>query len=298
MAKLLIAFSLFLLGCQSLGFIDKKYEIDVQGHRGARSVRPENTIPAFKEALEAGVDTIELDLAVTKDNVVVSSHDLLISPVICTGPKGQKLTSGVAIRALSLKELKKYDCGRLKNPRFPKQIPVPNTRIPTLDEIFKFVSTSGIVGSEKVMFNIETKIVPAKPELTPTPKQYIDLIMKVVKKYKVESRVVIQSFDHRTLRYVKKKYPEIKTSALIAGSLPNLVLLAKDLKAEYISPYFMFINKEVVKELQANNIKVVPWTINKKEDWKMMLDFGVDGIITDDPRALIDYLNELNKDKK
>ncbi len=295
MNRFLIILSALIMGCSSLGFVEKDYNVDVQGHRGARAVRPENTIPAIKEALEAGVNTLEFDLVATKDRVLILNHDPIISGKICTGPNGQPIDLGIPFINMSLKEAKSYDCGRLKNPRFPKQKPVPGTKIPTFAEVLEYVKTSGILGSEKVMFNVELKSVPAQPQLTPDNEEYVDLFLTEVKKAGVLDRMVLQSFDHRLLRIAKEKEPQLKISALIAGSLPNLVVLAKDLKAEYISPYFQFIDKEVVESLHKAGVKVVPWTLNEEKDWELVLGFGVDGIITDDPRALISYLRERQK---
>src|SRR6266571_4402682 len=106
-------------------------KILVHGHRGTRARRPENTLPAFEYAIDQGVDVLELDVAVTKDDVAVISHDPLINVTICSGPN-----PGVAIRSLTLAELHRYDCGAKRNPNFPDQVPIPGTRVPTLDEIF------------------------------------------------------------------------------------------------------------------------------------------------------------------
>src|SRR5580700_4513101 len=111
------------------------HAIQVHGHRGARAMRPENTIPAFEYAIGVGVDVLELDMAVTLDDVLVVSHDPLLNPEICQGPR-----ASIPIRTLTLKELRQWDCGALRNPSFPKQTPVPGTRIPTLDEVFDLSS--------------------------------------------------------------------------------------------------------------------------------------------------------------
>src|SRR5258708_4706407 len=175
----------------------------VHGHRGARAVRPENTIPAFEYALKAGADVLEMDVAVTKDNVLVISHDPHINPEICQGPH-----PGIAIRQLTLAELHEYDCGMLKNPRFPKQQPVPGTRIPALDEVLSLSSQGDI------QFNIETKSFPDHPELTPPPDIFARLMLEVIRKHQLESRCIIQSFDFRTLRAMKTLAPRMRLAAL------------------------------------------------------------------------------------
>ena len=126
-------------------------QIQVHGHRGARAVRPENTIPAFQYAIEQGVDVLELDMAVTKDNVVVVSHDETMNPAYCEGPAG----STRVIREMTFAELQRWDCGGKVNPQFPKQQAIPGTRVPTLDAVFALAKKA------KVEFNIETKMAPA-----------------------------------------------------------------------------------------------------------------------------------------
>src|SRR5271155_5053535 len=137
---------LLILALAGLFLMPAAPRILVHGHRGARAMYPENTIPAFRYAIEIGVDFLEMDVAVTKDSVLVISHDPHINGEICTGPH-----PGIAIHELTLSELRQYDCGTLKNPRFPKQQPVPGTCIPTLDEVLN-LSRLG-----NVQFNIETK---------------------------------------------------------------------------------------------------------------------------------------------
>src|ERR1700758_5594968 len=148
--------------------------IQVHGHRGARAIYPENTIPAFEYAIKIGADVLEMDVAVTKDNVLVISHDPHINPEICKGPH-----PGIAIHELTLAELREYDCGALKNPHFSKQKPVPGTRIPTLDEVLSLAEGNG------VQFNIETKSFPDHPELTPAPEVFSKVMLDVIRKHKL-----------------------------------------------------------------------------------------------------------------
>ncbi|HBB67833.1 MAG TPA: hypothetical protein DCZ93_11160, partial [Elusimicrobia bacterium] len=172
--------------------------IAVHGHRGSRGTAPENTIPAFKAALMAGADVLEMDMGVTRDNVLVISHEPRVTPERCLGPDGAKLEKAVPIRSLTLAELKKYDCGSLVNPKFPRQIAAPGERMPTLDEVFALVKASPYPAAAKVEFNIETKIFPAEPELSPAPAGFARLVVDAVKKAGMEARVMVQSFDVRT----------------------------------------------------------------------------------------------------
>lgn len=253
----------------------------VHGHRGARAMRPENTIPAFEYAIKAGADVLEMDVAVTKDNVLVISHDPHINREICQGPH-----VGVAIRELTLAELHEYDCGTLKNPHFPKQQPVPGTRIPTLDEVLNLSSEGGI------QFNIETKSFPDHPELTPPPDIFAKLMLEVIRKHNLESRCIIQSFDFRTLRAMKTLAPHIRLAALWEGAPRPFVDIAKEAYAGIISPYFPLATPQQVEAAHAAKLEVVPWTADRPEDWQKLIDAGVDAIITDDPAALIAYLKE------
>jgi glycerophosphoryl diester phosphodiesterase len=251
----------------------------VHGHRGARAVLPENTIPAFEYAINAGVDVLELDLAVTKDNVVVVSHDPRINSGICSGPREH-----AAIRELTLAELREYDCGSKKNPLFPKQKPVPGTRIPTLDEVFALVPR-GTFG-----FNIETKIFRDAPELTPSPEDFVRLVLDSVRKHNLEKRVILQSFDFRTLHAMKKLAPEIPLSALYEGAPRDFADIAREAGAGIVSPRYPLVTREQVEKAHAAGLQVVPWTANTPEDWRKLIDAGVDAIITDDPAELIRYL--------
>lgn len=251
----------------------------VHGHRGARAMRPENTIPAFQYAIDIGVDFLEMDVAVTKDNVLVISHDPHINKVICQGPH-----TGVAIHELTLSELREYDCGALKNPHFPKQQPAPGTRIPTLDEVLSLGEGNG------VQFNIETKSFPDHPELTPPPDVFAKMMLDVIRKHKMESRSIVQSFDFRTLRAMKQLAPGIRLAALWEGGRRPFVEIAQEAMAGIISPEFGLVTPEQVKAAHAAGFEVVPWTADTPEAWQKLIDAGVDAIITDDPAALINYL--------
>ena len=155
--------------------------IEVHGHRGARAVLPENTLAGFRYALDVGVDVLELDLAVTKDKVVIISHDPTFNEVICTY-EGEVLP----FVKMTLGQVKSMDCGSKKNPRFPRQEPVPGAKIPTLDELFTMVKKR----RSKVLFNIEMKIVPGKPELTPAPHEFAQLLYDVLKRHGMVKRVL------------------------------------------------------------------------------------------------------------
>lgn len=258
-------------------------KILVHGHRGARARRPENTIPAFRYAIDEGVDVLELDLAVTKDNVLVVSHDPLINPAICTGGK-----TSIAIRTLTVAEVRQYDCGSLRNPRFKTQMPVPGTRIPTFDEVLDLA----LLG--KFEFNVETKIFPDRPELTPGPEEFAGLVLAALRKHHVEDRVILQSFDFRTLRAMHRLAPKIRLSALYEGKERNFVEIASEAEATIISPEYPLATPKQVAAAHAAGLQVVPWTANTAADWDKLIEAKVDAIISDDPATLLAYLKEKN----
>lgn len=253
--------------------------IQVHGHRGARAVLPENTVPAFEHAIRVGADVLELDLAVTKDDVLVASHDPVLNPAICQGPAGTRV-----IREMTLAELKRWDCGALQNPDYPKQRTVPGTKVPTLDEVFALAKNGDFE------FNVETKIFADQPHYTPTPLQFSELLLKAIRQHGLESRVVVQSFDFRTLKEMKRLEPKIRRSALYGIGLRGFESVAAEAEANMISPNYALVTPAKVDAAHKAGYQVVPWTANTPKDWDRLIDAKVDAIITDDPEALITYL--------
>jgi glycerophosphoryl diester phosphodiesterase len=283
---------------------------DLQGHRGARGLAPENTLAAFAKALKIGVTTLETDLAVTKDGVIVLSHDRVLNPDIVRGPDRAWLEArGPAIWSLTLAELRRFDVGRI-NPatkyarQFGQQTPVDGARIPTLAELFELVKASG----KSPRFNIETKLSPEAPGETPDSETFVRLVVEAVRGAQVGNRTTLQSFDWRTLRIATRLAPEIETVCLTheptlrdradangrrpspwlagldpmdyAGSIPRL---AKAAGCGTWSPRFTEISSASVAEAHALGLKVVPWTVNAEADMARVTDMGVDGLITDYP---------------
>ena len=234
--------------------------IQVHGHRGARAMRPENTIPAFEYAIKAGVDVLELDMAVTKDNVVVVSHDPLLNPEICKGPEARR-----PIRTLTLSELRQWDCGALRNPKYPKQTPIPGTRIPTLDEVLALAPRG------KFEFNIETKIFADHPEYTPSPEEFARLVRDIVHRHGLESRVILQSFDFRTLHAMKAIEPRIRLSALYEKGSDSFVDVAHRAGATIVSPETSLVTPQKVKAAHAAGLQVVAWTANAPPEWDALV---------------------------
>ena len=156
--------------------------------------------------------------------------------------------------------------------------------MPTLDQVFDLAPRGTF------WFNIETKSFPDHPELTPAPDEFARMVLAVVRKHKLEQRVLLQSFDFRTLHAMAKIAPEIKRVALWEGDDRSFVTVAKDADAPIVSPQFKLVTPEKVREAHAAGIQVVPWTADAPEDWQKLIDAKVDAIITDDPAALIAYL--------
>ncbi|MEN6603314.1 MAG: glycerophosphodiester phosphodiesterase family protein [Bryobacteraceae bacterium] len=250
--------------------------IEVQGHRGARTVRPENTLAAFNYAIQAGADVLEMDIRVTKDGVVVVSHDGDLKPPVCSGPEPK-----ADIRQLTLKQVKQWDCGSLRNPGFPHQELSPGERIPTLDEVL------ALAPQGKFRFNIETKVDKSSPSEL---REMVKLLADAIRKHHLESRANIQSFDFRTLHEMKKLLPELPRAALYSGAQRDFVEIARKADAGIVSPHYSLVTKAQVDASHRAGLKVIAWTANDEKVWADLVAAGVDGIITDDPAGLIAYL--------
>ena len=266
------------------------YSFDVQGHRGARTVLPENSLPAFEYALEIGVDTLELDTGVSKDGVVVVAHDQKINTTICQYKNGAKAEKDLWLHQLDLEQIKAFDCGSRVNPRFKKQQLIPNTEIPTLREVFELVQTSALPNAKTVLFNIETKSNPRYPKAQPEPTQFAELILELVAEFGLQDRVTIQSFDHRTLLATKEIAPEIGLAALYRDNLSDWVTPTLAAGASIVSPKHTNLTAKEVEAIHAAGLKVIPWTANNEKAWRKLIDMNVDGIITDDPAPLLKML--------
>src|SRR6185437_14592492 len=224
-------------------------------------MRPENTLPAFEYAISIGVDVLELDMAVTKDNVIVISHDPYLEPPVCVGPHLK-----ATIHSLTLAEIRQWDCGRMRNPLFLKQTPVPGTRMPTLDEVFDLAPRGNF------QFNIETKIFADHPELTPSPEEFSRMVLEKIRAHHLEKRVMLQSFDFRTLHAMKKLAPEIKRVALWEGDNRDFVSIAHDADATVISPHYPLVTPEKVRAAHQAGLEVVPWTADTAADWDKLIE--------------------------
>jgi glycerophosphoryl diester phosphodiesterase len=254
---------------------------DLQGHRGARGHAPENTLPGFERALALGVTTLELDVGVTRDGVVVIHHDRSLNPDLARGPDGKWVSAPAPlIKDLSFEELQRYDVGRIRPgseyaQRFPYQKPRDGTRIPRLSDLFAKAGNT-------VRFNIEMKIAPEAPNDTLPPEPFARALIDVVRKARMERRSTIQSFDWRPLELVEKQAPEIATAYLTdsRNSDPEKVHAAG---GRIWSPDFRELNPAKAAAARRLGLKVIPWTVNEPADIRRMLELGVDGLISDYP---------------
>jgi glycerophosphoryl diester phosphodiesterase len=255
--------------------------VELQGHRGARGLAPENTLPGFERALAIGVDTLELDVGVTRDGVVVIHHDRRLNPDLARGPDGKWVSPPAAtLFSMSFEELRRYDVGRIRPGseyarRFPHQKPIDGARIPKLAELFAIAPAS-------VKFNIETKLVPEAPEETLAPQPFARALIAEVRNAGVAARTTIQSFDFRTLKVVEREAPEIATAYLTSGASSDPVKIS-EVGGRIWSPDFRDLDKEKLAVAKAAGLRIIAWTVNEPADIRRMLELKVDGIISDYP---------------
>ena len=264
---------------------------DKEGHRGCRGLMPENTIPAMLNALGLGVTTLEMDVSISKDKKVLLSHEPFFNHEITTKPDGsfiaEKDERTYNIYQMNYADIIKYDAGMKPHPRFPDQQKIKAVK-PLLADVFKAVKDYMMVAKRPFPFyNIEIKSLPESDKTYhPVPDQFAELVMKVIKDNQMEDHVIIQSFDFRSIQYINKNYPKIKTAMLIeAVNKSSFRKQIKDLgyAPEIYSPEFTLVTPELIKNCHDLNMKIIPWTVNDKKKIDELKKMGVDGIITDYP---------------
>lgn len=286
---------------------------DLQGHRGARGLAPENTLPGFARALGVGVHTLETDIAISRDGVLLISHDPALNPDITRGPDGQWLSGrGPVIFHTTAAELQRYDVGRLKPgtryaSQYPEQQAVDGARLPTLEALFALVKRAGDPppGQAPLRLALETKLNPLAPDDTAAPEPFARALVAAVRGAGLASRVSVLSFDWRTLQIIQREAPEIPTVYLSArqrwldnigsgpaspwtagfalrdhGSVPKMIKAAG---GKVWSSFHGDLDAAQVKEAQALGLQVLAWTVNDPTQIEAMLDLGVDGIVSDRP---------------
>ena len=286
---------------------------DLQAHRGGRGLHPENTLTAFEFAARLGVTTLELDVGITADGVPVVSHDSALNPLTARDASGEWLSSpGPLIHSLTLAQLQTYDVGRLQpgSPyarEFNQQQAVDGERVPTLAAVFERVKA---LGAGHLNFNIETKLSPNAPGDSLAPEPFVRAVLAVIRQAGMTERVMVQSFDWRTLEVMHRLSPDMRTAFLTGmppvagsenealwtagrrlssfdGSLPKLVRAAAgSAKGITWSPHWRQLDPGQLKQAQALGLSVVPWTVNEPADMQRLMDWGVDGLITDFPDRL------------
>jgi glycerophosphoryl diester phosphodiesterase len=258
------------------------YSLDIQGHRGARGHLPENTLPGFERALQLGATTLELDVGVTRDGVVVVHHDRSLNPDVARDAEGAWIAApGPLIKDLAFEELQRYDVGRLRpgseyERRFPLQRPVDGARVPRLSQVLALPAR----------FNIETKVSPDAPHETMPPEPFARSLIAEVRKAGAAERTTIQSFDWRTLEVVEREAPEIATVYLTGrrNAEPQAVHAAG---GRIWSPDFTTLTPQKLAAARTLGLKVVPWTVNEPADIARVLDMKVGGISRDYPDRVL-----------
>ncbi|HZH99963.1 MAG TPA: glycerophosphodiester phosphodiesterase family protein [Flavisolibacter sp.] len=292
-AMSLIGAFLYLCSCKTSQTMSVRHatNFDKQGHRGSRGLMPENTIPAMIKALELGVTTLEMDVVITADQQVVLSHEPFFNHEIATKPDGSSVEVAEEKRLnlykMSYDEIRKFDVGMKPHPRFPRQqkLAVAKPLLTALvDSVEAYISSKRL---PPVFYNIETKSHPLTDHLFhPAPDLFVDLLMEVIRKKNIQDRVIIQSFDIRTLQYVHQRHPSVQTALLIEdddkrsfqeqldrlGFIPSIY-----------SPHYSLVTTDLLQACKQKAMRLIPWTVNDAYTIKTLRAMGVDGIISDYP---------------
>ena len=265
--------------------------LDVQGHRGARGRRPENTWPAFRYALEQGVPTLEMDVVISADGQVVVSHEPWMNADICTDPEGQPISEDEAqqhnLYRMTYPEIAAYDCGMRQHPSFSEQQPEPASKPLLRDVIAEAEAFVRDTDREPVFYNIETKSrLEWEGRFHPPPDTFAQHLIDVVEAAGVSPRTTVQSFDMRTLRYTREVAPTLRLALLVAsesdaGVADNLNALG--FVPHIYSPDYQLVDAGLVDATHARDMLVIPWTVNDEAIMQRLVDMGVDGFITDYP---------------
>jgi glycerophosphoryl diester phosphodiesterase len=291
-----LAVLLFFIACNSTHKMLKSHliplpQFDKEGHRGCRGLMPENTIASMKKALDLGVTTLEMDISFTKDNMAVLSHEPFFNHEISTKSNGNFITEQEEkqynIFQMLFEEMQQFDVGLKAHPRFPQQQKIAAQK-PALTALID--SVEAYILKQKLplcFYNIETKTMPETDGIYhPTPELFVDQLMQVIQSKGIENRVIIQSFDMRTLKYLHQKYPSIYTALLIENSDKASLDAQLNTLGFYptiYSPNDALVNPTLIQACHQKNIKIIPWTVNTKARMLALINMGVDGIISDYP---------------
>ena len=283
---------IFVAGCHTAKLATMNLPaFDTEAHRGGRGLMPENTIPAMLNGLGLGVTTLEMDAVITKDKQVILSHEPFFNHEITTTPGGgfieEKDEKKYNVYSMSYAETQQYDVGLKPHPRFPRQQKIKTSK-PLLGQVIDSAESFARNNRRPAPFyNIETKTQALTDNLFhPAPEEFVSLLMKVIREKRISDRVIIQSFDPRTLQIVHRDYPNIKTALLVEDfdkRSPGEQLKQLGFTPTIYSPAYTLINDALLKECHQKNMKVITWTVNTKSEILHLKQLGVDGIISDYP---------------
>lgn len=293
--------------------LSKPNHIKIYGHRGARGDLPENTLESFKYLFDNGINAYETDILISKDLVPVITHDFRLDPSLTKDKEGNWIKDeNIKIFDLTYDEISNFDVGSLNKltrygRRFVNQRSLENQKIPKLSELLELSSKNVL---QNLLINLEIKSTPDEKNLTPDPKDLVQIVLNEINNSNLKDKIIISSFDWRILREVKKQSPEIPRAYLtfqqekgmkikktiyskspwidhipltIVYDLPKII---KELGGSAWHPYYKDINKKAVKDAHDNNLPVNVWTVNDEDDMLKMIEYGVDGIMTDYPLRL------------
>ena len=301
--------------------LSKPNHIKIYGHRGARGDLPENTLDSFQYLFDHSIGAYETDILISKDFIPVITHDFKLDPSLTKDINGEWITDeNIKIFDLTYEELSKYDVGVLNKlskygRRFINQKSLPNQKIPKLTELLSLSKKSQI---DNLVINLEIKSTPAQENLTPSPEKMVGLILDVVNNFELNEKIIYSSFDWRVLREIKEQSPETprayltyqqQTGTKISGTiydqspwmdfmpLKNAIELPRliaSLGGQAWHPYYRDISKKIVEISHEANLPINVWTVNDEDDMLKMIEYGVDGIMTDYPLKLKDLCEKNN----
>lgn len=269
----------------------------IHAHRGGAAEYPENTIEAMLHAVSVGVPVLELDVHISGDSLVVVSHDPYMSPQKAIRPDGKKVMRGTQLRHvlfnMPYSKIARYDIGSLPNKAYPDRVNLP-CRVPLLahliDEVEEFVRINEL---PPISYNIEIKSHPMKDRrFTPEYDTFINLVMEVLIPKKLGTRLIIQSFDERTLNYLHVAYPDLQLSYLIKNSRYPIKDMFDKLQfmPSILSPHYSLVNQDLINQCHKRGIQIIPWTVDHRPDILFLARMGVDGIITNCPTQALEWL--------
>ena len=267
---------------------DEGKSLDIQGHRGMRGLYPENSILGFIKALELGVNTLELDIVMSADSQLVVSHESFISSAICQYPKGGQIPKNIEkelnMYHMTYQEIKKFDCGSLFNHDFILQKKIKISK-PLLSQVLDTIEQVAIAKDQRINYNIELKSELALEGIYhPKVATFSDAVYQMINEQIGWDRIIIQSFDFRILQYFEKHYPKVRLALLIENEVSwNWNIDSLGFKPDIYSCEYGLLNAEIIRELQNEDIMVIPWTVNDYLDMLKLISWGVDGLITDYP---------------